>query len=62
MWRMDGDAEGMEPIGAGKRGDLQLPGDHAYLRILRCTLQAQGPPLDMKKENLGLSVRWHGMG
>lgn len=39
----------------GKGGDLQLPGDHACLRFLRHTLQAQGPHLAMKEENLGLS-------
>lgn len=41
-----------------KDGQLELReggGLHAHLRLLRRILQEQGPPLDMKEENSGLS-------
>ena len=40
--------DGQQKLGEG--GDL-----HAHLRLFRHILQEQGPPLDMKEENSGLS-------
>lgn len=40
--------DGQQELGEG--GDL-----HVHLRLFRHILQEQGPPLDMKEENSGLS-------
>lgn len=40
--------DGQQELGEG--GDL-----HTYPRLFRHILQEQGPPLDMKEENSGLS-------